>query len=456
MRDLTQGPITGHLLGMAGFIAVGLIVQTLYFLIDLWFVARLGSHALAGVGSSSTVWMLAMAAAQILGIGTLSLVARAIGAKDQGDAQLVFDQSLGLSIAAAVAFLGLGYLLAPVGLASLGADAATAAAARDYVFAFLPGLALLLPASVLASGLRAAGVVAPPMIVQVLSVLLNAILAPVLIAGWSTGVPLGVAGAGWATTIASLAGLIATWALFGRMQTLLRIELKRPAIAVWRRIAGVGLPAGGEFLLMFLIAGTTYWVIRDHGAAAQAGFGVGMRVMQSIFLPAMAIAFAAAPIAGQNFGARQGDRVRETFRQAVLFGSGIMLVLSVLCHLQPEWVLRPFTSDAATLAVAVEYLKIASWNFVAMGLIFACSGLFQALGDTRPALLSSASRLLTYALPAVFLSGQPWLTLEHVWWMSLASVFLQAGFSWWLLRREFRKKLVWPSEPAAAVAVQAA
>lgn len=457
MRDLTQGSVTGHLLGMAGFIAVGLIVQTLYFLIDLYFVGSLGSHALAGVSTVGIVWMLGMGAAQILGIGALSLVSRAIGAKQTHDAQLVFDQALGLSLVAAVSVLTVGYLLAPVFLANLGADAETAAASRAYLYAFLPGVALLLPGSVLSSGLRAAGVVAPPMAIQSATVLLNAVLAPVLIAGWGTGAPLGVAGAGLATTLASMAGLTTLWLLFGRMQTLLRIELKRPDLGTWRRITGIGLPAGGEFVLMFTIASTTYWVIRDHGATAQAGFGVGMRVMQSIFLPAMAVSFAAAPIAGQNFGAGNGERVRETFRQAVLIGSAIMVALSVLCHLEPEWVLAPFARDPATLAVAVEYLKIASWNFLAMGVIFACSGLFQALGDTRPALISSASRLLTYALPAVLIARQPWLTLPIVWWISLVSVFAQAGFSWWLLQREFRRKLTGLVPPAApATAPQAA
>ena len=78
----------------------------------------------------------------------------------------------------------------------------------------------------------------------------------------------------------------------------------------------VGLPAGGEFALMFVYMGVIYWVISDFGAAAQAGFGIGSRIMQSIFMPAMAIAFAAGPIAGQNFGAKQGSRVRETFAKA--------------------------------------------------------------------------------------------------------------------------------------------
>jgi Na+-driven multidrug efflux pump len=214
-----------------------------------------------------------------------------------------------------------------------------------------------------------------------------------------------------------------------------------PRPAVWGRIAAIGFPASGEFIVMFGYVSLVYWVIRDAGSEAQAGFGIGMRVMQSIFLPAMAIAFAAGPIAGQNFGAGDAHRVRATFRQAALIGSGLMFVLTLLCHVAPQVLVSPFTDDPAVAAVAIEYLQIISWNFVAVGLVFACSGLFQALGDTRPAFFSSLARFVSFAIPAVWLSQQPDLDLRHVWYASVASVLLQMTLSLWLLRGQFRDKL---------------
>jgi Na+-driven multidrug efflux pump len=163
--------------------------------------------------------------------------------------------------------------------------------------------------------------------------------------------------------------------------------------------------------------------------------------MQSIFLPAMAVAFAAAPIAGQNFGAGQHDRVRETFKAAALVGSAIMATLSILCHIAPELMARPFSDDPAVLAVTGEYLKITSWNFVAAGLVMTCSSLFQGMGDTRPSLFSSATRLITFAAPAIWLSFQPWAELHHVWLISVASITLQCLLSVWLLLATFKRKL---------------
>jgi len=87
-----------------------------------------------------------------------------------------------------------------------------------------------------------------------------------------------------------------------------------------------------------------------------------------------------------------------------------------------------------------------SLNLVAQGLIFVCSGMFQGLGNTRPALLSSAARLITYSLPLIFLSALPGFRIEYVWYLSIAATTMQAGLSLWLLRLEFRKRLV-PSLP---------
>jgi Na+-driven multidrug efflux pump len=214
-----------------------------------------------------------------------------------------------------------------------------------------------------------------------------------------------------------------------------------PKWAVWKRIIAIGLPATGEFALIFITTAVAYWAIRGFGAQAQAGYGIGARAMQAVFLPAMAVAFATGPIAGQNFGARHAQRVRDTFRHAAVMGAGIMLTLTLLCQISPHILVAPFSDDPAVIDVATEFLRIASWNFVAVGLTFCCSGMFQALGNTKPALLSSGSRLLTYVVPAVWLARQPWASLRDFWYLSVASITVQALFSYFLLRRELHYKL---------------
>jgi putative MATE family efflux protein len=440
---LTQGPISRHVIAMAAPIAIGMVFQTLYYLVDLYFVGRLGDAAIAGVSTAGNLTFLVIALTQVLAVGTVALVAQAIGRRDHADANLVFNQSLSIAGTFTLGSLVLGYLLAPVYMHALGADADTAAAGISYLRWYLPGLALQFVAVAMSAALRGTGIVKPAILVQILTVILNAVLAPVLIAGWGTGKPLGVAGAGLASTIAVAVGVVMLWYYFHRLEHDVAYDpaLVQPRGEAWRRILRIGTPSGLEFVMMFVILATIYTVIRPFGAEAQAGFGIGNRINQALFLPVMAVAFATAPVAGQNFGAGLHDRVRETFRFAAIFGSVLMLLMAIVCQWHPDTLVRIFTGDAAVIDVGQQFLTMISWNYVAAGLIFTCSGMFQALGNTVPSLVSSLSRLVTFVVPVALLSRRPGFQLHHVWLLSVATSNLQAVLSIALLVREFRRKL---------------
>jgi putative MATE family efflux protein len=289
------------------------------------------------------------------------------------------------------------------------------------------------------------------MIVQVLTVILNAVLAPVLIAGWGTGHPLGVAGAGLASSASLAVGVVLLGIYFHRLEHYVTFDATvwRWNFAVWGRLLRIGLPAGGEFALMFIYMGVIYWIIRPFGEDAQAGFGVGMRLNQSLFLPAMAVAFAATPIVGQNYAAGKFARVRETFVRATLIGVVIMALLTLLCQWRAEWMVRGFTSEPGAVAVATQFLKLVSLNFVASGFVFTCSTVFQGLGNTVPAVLSGATRIVSFVLPAIWLSHQPQFRLVELWYVSIASMAVQALVSLWLVRSELRRRM--PVSTAAAL-----
>jgi putative MATE family efflux protein len=453
MKDLTQGSIVRNILAMAAPLAAGMIFQTLYFLVDLYFVAGLGDAAVAGVGAAGTLMFGIMALTQVLGVGAVALIAQAVGRRDPADANLVFNQSVSLAVACALATLIGGYALAGAYVASIAADAATQAQGLTYLYWFLPGLALGFAQVVMGSALRGTGIVKPTMAIQALTVLLNTILAPILIAGWGTGYAMGVAGAGLASSIAIVVGIVLLGLYFLRLEKYVGFDARlwRPQLKVWKRMLGVGLPAGAEFALMFIYMGVIYWVISDFGAAAQAGFGIGSRVMQSIFLPAMAIAFAAGPIAGQNFGAKMGSRVRETFFKAAGLSTVVMIGVTAFLQWRPEVLVAFFTPEAEAQAVGATFLRIISWTFIAQGIVFTCSGMFQGLGNTIPAMLSSAIRLGVFVPFAVWLSSQPAFRLDEVWWLSVATVWLQAAVSFVLLQHQFKRRLVDAPRPAAPV-----
>jgi putative MATE family efflux protein len=264
-----------------------MIFQTLYYIVDLYFVSRLGEVAIAGVTAAGNIVFLVIALTQIINAGTMSLLSQAVGRKDHASSNLLFNQSAALAVATALAVLVIGYPLSKVYMNLVGANRATIEAGTTYLSCFLPGLALQFVLTAMGASLRATGLVKPTMIVQAVSLSLNTVLAPIMIAGWLTGHPLGVAGAGYASSIAVVVGVVLMLAYFLRLETYVRFVVSewRPRIAVWRRLLTIGLPAGGEFAFLFLYTAIIFALIRHFGDVAQAGFSIGNRLTQAIFLP---------------------------------------------------------------------------------------------------------------------------------------------------------------------------
>jgi putative MATE family efflux protein len=443
MKDLTTGPVSRHLLATTGFMLVMMVFQTLYFLIDLYWVGRLGTAAVAGVSIAGQLSFIVLALGQMLGVGATTLISHAAGRRDAGEAGHLFNQALGLSLATALAFLVLGLAGLDAYTRVMAADTATAAAARAYLAWFIPAMALQFPLGVMSAALRGIGQFRAPMIVSTVSVVINMVLAPFLIFGWGTGRPLGVAGAAISSLVSIVVALAwlsthfigpGAWLRFARADA-------RPRLAAWRRLLGIGLPAGFEFAMMALYQAVVYTLARPFGAAEQAGFGIGMRVIQATFMPVVALGFAVAPVAGQNVGARLADRVRAVFRDAAVMATAAMLVLTASVHLWAHGMVQFFTADPAVVQAGTVYLQIISWNFVASGMIFVASSMFQALGNTVPSLASSAFRMAIFIVPAIFLSRLADFRMTWIWILSVATVWVQLGLSLYLLRREFTRRL---------------
>ncbi|HKP93078.1 MAG TPA: MATE family efflux transporter [Chthoniobacterales bacterium] len=446
MKDMTEGSVTRHLLHMASFMAVSMVVQTLYLLADLYWVGTLGKEAIAAVGLSGNLMMVVLALTQMLGVGTTTVISQAAGRKDQPHAELGFNQSVILSLVVALLFGLCSFPFRHQYSVALSADALTATLSASYLAWFIPALMLQFPLVSLGSALRATGIIKPAVGLQILSVILNMIFAPLLIFGVGPLPKMGVSGAALATFLSIVIGNVLMIVYFERSYRYLRFRVGqwRPQIKIWWSMLRIGIPAGAEFALMAVYIVLVYAIIRRFGAAAQAGFGVGARVMQAMFLPVVAIAFSVAPVVGQNFGGRRGDRVRQTFYSALLITCGIMVLLTILSQIAGGWFIRGFSSDPSVIAFGGEYLQIISLNFVAMGIVFTSSSVFQGIGNTWPPLISSATRVILFALPALIMSTREHFYIKQLWHLSVVSILFQAAANLLLLRREFDKRLVFP------------
>ena len=443
MKDLTQGPVIGHLLGMTAFMLVGLSVSTLYSLVDLYWVGSLGPQAVAAVTVSSNLMFVSLAVSQMLGVGTGALIAQAVGAKNHEAAHHVFNQALAMSIVAMLVFAAPALAAERAFSSAFGADAETGRLTSEYLRWFVPGMALGFPVMVMSAALRGTGSMLPGTIAQVGSVMLNMVLAPVLIFGW-LGLPaLGVEGAGLATLISVAVCLLGLWLYFLRPQTFVKLRLGdwAPQRAVWLRVLKIGVPSALEFALMAAYMFFITAVLRPYGATEQAAFGIGQRLLQASMLPVMALSFASAAVVGQNYGAKFPDRVRESFVATLKIGLACMIPLCLLAEAIPTSLIGIFSNDPAVIEAGTLFLRIISLNLLSMALTFAVFGLLSGLGNTIPTLISSSTRIGLIVISTLLLIRAGNFQVAWLWWMSVLGTAVQMLMNLWFLRRELRRRL---------------
>jgi putative MATE family efflux protein len=443
MQDLTTGSLTGHLLKTTSFMLVSMIFQTLYILVDLFWVGRLGTDAIAAVGLAGNLSFVVIAITQVLGVGATTLVSHAAGRQDQDRAIFLFNQSQVLSMVVAVLFLAISMALRHQYAVTQAATEGMRIATEQYLLWFIPAMALQFAMVAMGAALRGTGNFKPGMIVQTATVIINMILAPFLIFGWGPFPQMGVSGAAVATLIAIVVGVAWISVYFIDAKAYLRFHFGHwaPQVRVWWDMLKIGLPAGAEFMLMGIYMAVIYAITRPFGAAAQGGFTIGLRIVQSAFLPVVALGFAVAPVAGQNFAARKGDRVREAFKAAAGMAAGAMVITGIIIYAFAPGLMGIFTKDPAVTQVGVEYLRIVVVTFVFSGVTFVTSSMFQALGNTIPSLATSGLRLLVSVIPAILLSRVEGFHLTWIWYVGILSVVLQTTTNLLLLQREFRLKL---------------
>lgn len=443
MQDLTSGSITRHLFKTASFMLVTMLFQTLYFLVDLYWVGRLGKEAVAAVALCGNLMFIVFALTQMLSVGTTTVVSHAVGRRDPARGRHAFNQSLVISALVGLVFFAVAMATRVPYARTFAADEVTAALAADYLLWFIPAMALQFGIASMSAALRGSGNFKPGMVVQTATVVMNIVLAPVLMFGWGIGTPLGVAGAAIASLISIVVGTIWLSTYFLQKDAYLSFVRSEwiPDMKLWADLLRIGMPAGAEFGLTAVYLFVVYALCRPFGSAAQAGFGIGMRVLQAGFMPVIALGFAVGPVAGQNFGARHADRVRATFKTAASFAAGFMLLFAIASHLEAAALIGLFSSDPDVIRVGGDYLRVVSWSFAASGIIFVGSSMFQAMGHTWPALISSGVRIAVVVIPAVLLSRQPGFELRWIWYLSVIAILMQMTLQLLLLRREFRLRL---------------
>jgi putative MATE family efflux protein len=443
--DLTQGSIPKSLTRLSVPILFGMVMFTLYLMVDLYFVARLGPEAVAAVSISGNAFFIILGLSFILGTGGMALIAQAFGRRDYNQAGRVFQQSLILSMVVGMAATSMGLAIARPYIRFFGGTGQSLEWGVAYFDVFSISFFFVLLLHVIGSCYRGMGDTRTPMIIMVQCTLLNIILDPLLIFGL-LGLPaLGVRGAAVASLSSQLYAIsIYIYLIFVKGT---HVSMKGPwrlDLGIIKKSLSIGVPSGLTYFLLAFNMLITYRVVSVYGTPALASVGIGFRILQSIYLPVIAISSGMAALVGQNFGARLHKRISRTLWTGWAFSSGIMIAGTFLCWIAPAFLIGIFSNDPAVLRYGIIYLTIMSLGNVTVGTIMTVSSVFQGLGKTYPTLMAAIFDNVLFASLVFTLPGPFGWGIQAVWWIKLLTAIIEMVIvSAWLRRdlQQFRSTL---------------
>lgn len=437
-QDYTRGPVNRAVWLLAIPMMLEMSMESLFAIVDIWFVAGLGAEAVAVVGLTEAVLTLIYAMAIGLSMGATALVARRIGEQDLAGARRAAGQTLWLGAAVSLAIAVPGFLYAEDVLALMGAEPAVVEQGGTYVAIMLAGNGTIVFLFLLNAVFRGAGDATVAMRSLWLANGINIVLDPCLIYGWGPFPEMGVTGAAVATTIGRGTGVLyQLWCLAGGGG---RITLRWPDLAlaplVMARLVRVSLGGVAQFLIA-----TSSWIVlmrlvAPYGSAAVAGYTIAIRILAFSFLPAWGLANAAATLVGQNLGAGDPARAAASAWTAARMNGVLLGAVGLACLVFTPAIIGFFTDDPAVLASGVACLRIAAVGFAlyAVGMV-----LIQALngaGDTDTPTLINLGGFWLFQIPlAWYLTVPTDLGPMGVYLAVLAAESLVALAGIWAFRR---------------------
>jgi putative MATE family efflux protein len=437
-QNFTEGPI-GHALVMLAIpMVLETLLESLFAVVDIFFVAHLGADAIATVGLTESMMALVYSVAMGLAIGATAVVARRIGEKHPDAAAHAAAQAIVLGVLVSLPIAALGIAFAPSLLAFLGGSPEVQHTGSTFTRVMLGGNAAVLLLFLINAVFRGAGDAAIAMRSLWLASACNMILGPLFIFGVGPFPRLGVTGAAVGTTIGRSIGVLYQITQLRRRDG--RIVIRRPHVTLDPPLMGQLVRLSGSGIFQILI-GTTSWiglirVIAAFGSNVLAGYTIGIRVVIFALLPSWGLSNAAATLVGQNLGAKQPERAARSAWMAGFYNMWVLGTVGVLFVVFARPIIGIFTHDPAIAPWGVSCLRIVSAGFVfyAYGMVLANA--FNGAGDMwTPTWLNLGCFWLWEVPLAWYLSSKPSLGPSGVFIAINVAFSTFALASAWLFRR---------------------
>ncbi|MFN7012679.1 MAG: MATE family efflux transporter [Bacteroidia bacterium] len=378
-QDFTQGSIRKAVFMLAIPMILEMCMESVFAVVDIFFVSKLGAGAAATVGLTESFLTLIYSIAIGLSMAATAMVARRVGEKNPEEAAHAGAQALLLCIGVSMLVSVIGLFFAADVLTLMGADAKVVEMGTNYTRIMLTGNIVIMLLFLINGIFRGAGDAAMAMKSLWLANICNIILCPILINQF------GLTGAAMATTTGRGIGVLYQLYHLFRGKSIIRILKKHfiPVPAILKSIANIASTG----TLQFIIASASWIVmariITGFGSDAVAGYTIAIRLLIFFLMPAWGLSNAAATLVGQNLGAKQPDRAEQSVWKTARYNAVFMAIVSVLFVVGAEFFVGLITQDANVTVTAVSALRIVSIGYIFYGVGMVMINAFNGAGDSR-------------------------------------------------------------------------
>lgn len=385
-------------------------------IVDTFYVGQLGTQELAAMGFTIPIVSILLSLAFGVGIGSSSVIARALGANKTELVRSYATQSVIIALCIAIAFAVMGYTFMDEIFSLLGAPPELFPLLHDFMDIWFLGSFVVVVPMVGNSALRAAGNTKVPSIVMISVAVVNIILDPILIFGLFGAPRMELAGAALATVISySIALFMGLYFLVYKLRFICWTACYTKVASSWRAILRIAIPATGTNLIAPLSVALTTWLVAGIGPEAVAGFGVASRIESICIVVVMALSSIMGPFVGQNWGANRRDRVQEGLKRAFRFITIWCLSAALILAVFGELIVSQFTDDLLVIESAALYLWLVPVSYAFLGMIMVASSAANGTGNPKPSLIMSFMRLIGLYIP---------LALGLAWLFDLSGIYL--------------------------------